>query len=125
MVAYNFKQQFAEAIRSGKKNHTIRANGKRRHANAGELLQLYTGMRTKHCRKILDKDPVCDGSLEILIDVLPDRIDSIIVGGFPIEDLNGFAVSDGFESIAAMHKFFFEMHGSGRFAGTLIEWRRA
>jgi len=125
MVAYNFKAQFADAIRSGKKTHTIRRNGKRRHAAAGERLQLYTGMRTRACRKILDVDPVCDGAHEIRIVVQPDKIACISVGGHLIKHLNVFAITDGFESIEEMHAFFLDMHGVGMFVGTLIEWRGA
>jgi len=123
MVAYNFKSQFAEPIRSGKKTHTIRRNGKRRHAVAGELLQLYTGMRTRSCAKILNVDPVCDGSHAIRIDVAPDKITGIWIGGHRITHLKTFAVRDGFESLAAMHAFFKDMHGVGSFEGTLIEWK--
>lgn len=59
MVAYNFQSRFAGPIKRGEKSHTIRKNGKRRHARPGEPLQLYTGMRTKSCKKIIVKDPVC------------------------------------------------------------------
>ena len=77
MVAYSFKARFAEPIIAGTKGGTIRAawkmfdagavrrDGKtflrhpRRdtggHARPGEELQLYTGMRTKHCRLIARK----------------------------------------------------------------------
>lgn len=54
MAAYNFQKRFATLIESGDKNHTIRRIGKRRHASPGEAIQLYTGMRTKFCRKLLD-----------------------------------------------------------------------
>jgi len=35
MVAYNFMVQFAPKVETGVKPHTVRANGKRRHAVAG------------------------------------------------------------------------------------------
>ncbi|MEJ0016825.1 MAG: ASCH domain-containing protein [Acetobacteraceae bacterium] len=47
MVAYSFKRDFAAPILAGIKRQTIRAD-RRRHARPGEVLQLYTGMRTKH-----------------------------------------------------------------------------
>lgn len=52
MVAYNFKLQFAFAVVSGEKPQTIRALRKERasHAQPGEALQLYTGMRTATCK---------------------------------------------------------------------------
>lgn len=123
MVAYNFQKQFVEPIRSGKKTHTIRRNGKRRHARPGERLQLYTAMRTKACAKILDKDPECIHACSVEIKVGRAIILSIKVGGFKVENLQAFAIDDGFESLAAMHAFWLKFHGVGLFEGTLIEWR--
>lgn len=122
MVAYNFQKQFAEPIKSGRKKHTIRKNGKRRHARPGEPLQLYTGMRTKYCQKILDHDPVCSLATPILIEVGDDEILGIWVGNYEVEDMRSFAVSDGFESLEAMHKFWIEFHGAHIFHGTMIGW---
>lgn len=68
MVAYNFQSQFVEAIRNGSKSHTIRRNGKRRHARPGESLQLYSGMRTKACKKIIT-DPECVAAIPISIEI--------------------------------------------------------
>jgi hypothetical protein len=59
MVAYSFQKQFVPAIISGKKRQTIRAFGKRRHAYVGEPIQLYVGMRTKQCAKIIP-DQICN-----------------------------------------------------------------
>ncbi|MBY6243877.1 ASCH domain-containing protein [Methylosinus sp. Sm6] len=59
MVAYSFQKRFAEPIVERRKRQTIRGNRKR-HARLGEPMQLYVGMRTKHCRKIIH-DPVCTG----------------------------------------------------------------
>lgn len=124
MVAYNFKEQFAPAIKSGVKNQTIRRDGKRRHAVAGESLQLYTGMRTRKCSKIVSVDPECLGSHHIRIDINATEIVSISVDGVMIENLDAFAVRDGFKSIGDMHAFFLAMNGAGVFNGTLIEWRK-
>ena len=54
MVAYSFQARFAEPILSGVKGGTIRSD-RRRHTRPGEEMQLYTGMRTKHCRLIARK----------------------------------------------------------------------
>lgn len=121
MVAYNFAPRFADLIRTGKKTHTVRRNGKRRHARHGESLQLYTGMRTKSCRKILDHDPECIGVLRIEIWVTRDAIERIAIEGHEFA-AETFAVHDGFESLSEMHAFFLGMHGPGKFLGTLIEW---
>ena len=61
MVAYSFNKQFIEPIRLGIKTQTIRAHGKRRHAQMGDALQLYSGMRTAHCVRIIE-DTVCTES---------------------------------------------------------------
>ena len=66
MVAYNFQEQFVAAIVDGRKRQTIRAIGKKRHAEPGERIQLYTGMRQPGCRKIID-DPVCVLAMPIRI----------------------------------------------------------
>jgi len=73
MVAYSFQKRFAGPILAGTKGGTIRAERKlprkvwtaptsayRRalvggHALPGEEIQLYTGMRTKHCALITRK----------------------------------------------------------------------
>jgi hypothetical protein len=49
MVAYSFKRQFVDPIRSGTKAQTIRGRRIRPHAVPGDALQLYCGMRTKGC----------------------------------------------------------------------------
>lgn len=68
MPAYSFQRQFAQPIIDGTKGGTIRAprrisptTGNHRraevggHAWPGETLYLFTGMRTKQCRKIAEK----------------------------------------------------------------------
>ena len=57
MVAYSFQRRFAPPISTLVKRQTIRAD-RRRHARPGEMLQLFTGMRTRHCAKII-ADPRC------------------------------------------------------------------
>ena len=61
MVAYTFQARFAAAVEAGEKAITIRTIGQRRHARIGERLQLYTGQRTRACRKLVDPDPVVTG----------------------------------------------------------------
>lgn len=140
MVAYSFQPQFAEPIIAGTKRQTIRRPGKRRHARPGERLQLYTGMRTKQCRKI--GDAVCEGVFEIALDLRMIRGFSItsrsagVNFGNPLEALtthpitpprfksfDAFARADGFADWAAL-KAFFEQHHPGvdQFEGFLITW---
>lgn len=119
MVAYNFKACFAPLVESGKKRQTIRAEGKRRHARPGDRLQLYTGMRTKACRKLLNPEPECTSSqpieihsrLKMLIDDIPQTL----------TEMRQVALNDGFESLEAFHDFFESVHGFP-FKGKLIKW---
>lgn len=124
MVAYNFQKQFVEPIKAGTKSHTIRKNGKRSHARIGDRPQIYTGMRTKGCQKILKHDPVCCAVISIEIDVTSEGIQGIYLGGEPVDDLEDFARQDGFESLAAMHAFWLDFHGVGCFSGTFIGWEQ-
>ena len=73
MVAYGFKKYFVPQIEDGSKTHTIRGQ-RRRHAHVDEPIQLYQGMRTKYCRKII-ADPVCIAVLPIII-MSSDLIDA-------------------------------------------------
>lgn len=124
MVAYNFQTRFADPIKRGEKSHTIRKHGKRRHARPGEALQLYTGMRTRNCQKILKVDPVCVFCESIDIDVGPFAITAICVGGQPVDDLEAFAIADGFASLDDMHAFWLDFHGIGIFQGAMIGWEQ-
>jgi hypothetical protein len=53
MPAYNFQERFVPMILDGTKNQTIRS--RRRHqAKPGDPLYLFSGMRTKWCKRLLD-----------------------------------------------------------------------
>ena len=125
MVAYNFQTQFVAPIQAGAKRQTIRRRGMRRHARRGDLLQLYTGQRTKHCRKILDADPKCVDVYLVTILVTEDTITDVFVDGHRVGSLEQFARRDGFPDLAAMHEFWMRSHDVGPFSGVLIEWRAA
>lgn len=100
MVAYNFHRQFVGPIRRNEKTGTVRA-ARMRHANVGESVQLYTAMRTKHCRKILTPDPVCIAVTPILIGFErehPELISAIQIDETWLSDaeIEDFAIRDGF-----------------------------
>lgn len=107
------------------KRQTIRAVGKRRHARAGEMLQLYYAMRTLQCRQI--GTGKCSGAGGIRIFVEKGQID---VDGEKIvraaHDLDAFALGDGFADWCDMREFWRENHGDlvklGPFVGVLIRW---
>lgn len=132
MVAYSFKSGFVPLIQSGAKRQTIRAHRKR-HARPGEMLQLYTAMRTKQCRKIIP-DVRCVAVDEIIMPAgcwtNKGDYDPILINGIPVllDDLEAFARADGFQaeqSHTAAHEmrtFWRLYHGLGRFEGVVIRW---
>ncbi|WP_407528391.1 hypothetical protein [Methylobacterium oryzisoli] len=127
MVAYSFKKRFAEPILLGAKAQTIRAPRKR-HARPGEQIQLYTGMRTKHCRLLArvtcrEVVPVrlCfsrHGAAELIR--IGDRLMATAL-------LDAFARQDGFQDIGDMARFWWAEHPPAEgdtltFEGVLITW---
>lgn len=120
MVAYSFQQRFRESILAGTKRQTIRSERKR-HARAGEALQLYTGMRTRQCSLILRT--VC-------LDVAPVRLrfnrGAVVLSGVEItdpRDLDDFARADGFQDWRDLFTYWGVMHPQAVvFDGVLIRW---
>lgn len=129
MVAYSFKKQFVEPIRAGTKCQTIRAHRKR-HAYPGEALQLYVGMRTKHCKKIIP-DPQCTEVVPISLEVRAGGFGSVKLDGEILlrAERNDLAIADGFPDDGwgppelQMWAFWVQTHGIGEFNGVVIRWR--
>ncbi|MET3924556.1 hypothetical protein [Devosia sp. 2618] len=115
MVAFNFQPQFAAAIESGAKRQTIRRSAR---AKVGDRLQLYTGQRTKACRKLVDPDPIC--TMAHYIALRPDGITFGNASLFPSAD--EFARQDGFKDYADMHAWFTERYETAYFVGVVIGW---
>lgn len=132
MVALSFKGQFAAPILAGTKRQTVRMQRKRP-PRVGEMLQLYTAMRTKHCRKIVPDVPCTEISL-IMITVDADHPQLIAgitfdgVKSFRDHEIERFAVADGFAATGdvsarrAMGNFWMRHHGPGEFIGHVIRW---
>lgn len=120
MPAYNFQKQFAPLVESGEKRQTIRVFGKRRHARPGESLQLYTGMRTKACRKLVDPDPVCTFAAVVYI-CRGIGYPAVLIAGHETPDPDAFARADGFDDFCAMLDWFGKWDGLP-FDGVLIKW---
>jgi len=120
MPAINFKKQSAPAVESGEKKQTIRALRKdgRPSATVGGPLMLYTGMRTKVCRKL--KDAVCKSVSPVLIKEYGPGIE-VFIDGAMILNTHDFAKADGFKSEVEFFDFFEKTHGLP-FEGVLIEW---
>ena len=118
MVAYNFKAQFADDVASGKKRQTIRAPRKDgRCAKPGDRLQLYTGMRSKSCRKLVEPDPVCKWVNGIIIEQPGIRY----TDGSECMTPDVVARRDGFRDWPEMRDWFQKVHGLP-FHGFLIRW---
>lgn len=120
MPAYNFQSRFAPLVVSGEKRQTIRAIGKRRHAAQGDRIQLYTGMRTKICRKLMDPDPVCTFAATVYI-CHGIGSPAVLIVGHETPDQDAFARADGFDDFYAMLDWFGKTHGLP-FEGVLIKW---
>lgn len=124
MTAYSFKTRFAEPILSNQKLQTIRAVGKRRHASAGSILQLYTGMRTKQCKLVATRR--CSSVHQIELRIWPsiERIAARVDGRALNErETIQLAHADGFDSVTDMWQFWRDNHkGVERFFGLLIKW---
>lgn len=124
MPAYNFRPCFIEPIRAGKKTQTIRPVGKRRHAKPGDRLQLYTGMRTKCCAKILDVDPVCLFVLPVRLDFSRPDCPIVVVDQreLPRNEAIEFARRDGFQSLDEMAVMFTGIYGPSGSEMIAINW---
>lgn len=148
MVAYSFSKAVAPQVEALVKRQTVRGH-RRRHARPGEPVQLYTGMRTRACRKLLSPDPLCTEVLPVALqisdrkiepDAPPNWIESVRIDGRLLaqEAVEQFAVADGFglewftkpgyrwhryvTPRFIMSAYFHAMEGAGLFEGVLIKW---
>lgn len=127
MVAYSFKERFAQPILDGTKVGTIRLIGRRRHARRGEALQLYVGMRTISCRLV--KRDTCVHALPIRLTMTGSGdFDGAAIDGkqLTLWQMQELARDDGFSCIADMAEFWMQTHGKGKpiiFDGVNIRWR--
>lgn len=133
MVAYSFQAQFVAPILNGTKRQTIRPErkGRSRHARPGDELQLYTGMRTKHCRLIARA--VCESVSPIAVNFAPlcseVHVDGTLltsISGRPsaLIAMNNFARRDGFRDWPELKQFWRHHHpGVDHFEGVLIRWK--
>ena len=115
MVALNFQPQFADDVAAGRKTQTIRRSAR---AKAGQRLQLYTGQRTKACRKLAEAVCIDCGYVG-----LTERGISLWDASRYPGNKDDFARADGFESYAAMWKWFSERYKTNSFTGYIIRWK--
>lgn len=115
MPLYNFQKRFADNVESGKKLQTIRRRRKRLTV-AGEMLHLYTGLRSKFSRLL--RRAKCTRVLPIEIYATPVEVVSrqfvqVKVGPEWIssEELDDFARADGFIDADDFYAFWRDVHG--------------
>lgn len=121
MPMFNFQNQFAADVESGEKRQTIRVKRKNR-PKVGQTAFLYTGARTKACKKL--GEDVIQGVEEIVIGsrgVIFSPDDATEYTESDAEALDYFAKEDGFENWKAMGDWFANTHGLP-FEGDLIKW---
>jgi hypothetical protein len=115
MALLGFQQQFAEKVERGLKLRSIRKLRKRP-IKVGDTLHLYSGLRTKSCRKLgIGK---CTKVANITI-TLTDIIEDGKV--LPDRTADFFARLDGFKNSNELCVFFNTLYGVP-FTGNLIEW---
>jgi hypothetical protein len=122
MPLFNFQKQFSADVEMGKKRQTIRAKRKTR-PKPGQIAYLYTGARTKSCRKlgeaeIVEVSPILIGSKGLIINYGEDIGECI--ENKP-QDLDCFAREDGFKDWSEMRDWSAKTHGLP-FEGDLIKW---
>lgn len=95
MVAFNFKKQFAPDVKAFRKRCSMRLNKK---CQPGDAIQLYTGQRTKKCKKL--GEAICTK-------VYPQTI----TRGPSFDSMTKIARKDGFKNKEEMFIFFEELYG--------------
>ncbi len=116
MPALNFQERFAELVENGEKRQTIR-RVRKRPIKPGDMLYLYTGMRTKRCRKL--RLARCEKVESIRIEKYGGAIISD-EGWIEPAFLQAFAEEDGFDSWEEMRDWFDKQYGLP-FEGALIQ----
>jgi len=121
MPALNFKAQFADGVERGIKTNSIRPDRKNP-IKIGDTLYLYTGMRTKQCRKL--GEGICTKIEDIMIDfILEVGAPIILLDGHGLAETSCevLARKDGFRN-AYDFCMFFEKQYNLPFCGKLFTW---
>jgi hypothetical protein len=122
MVAYTFAPRFVVPIREGQKRQAILLPRRRKHAVAGDAVQLFRGFRNKG--EVLIGQAWCTRSAECFIDFAGGFI--VIGEDDPISgraERDALALREGYADWADMLWNFARICGDDRrFRGTIIEW---
>ena len=124
MGLYNFQPRFVPFIKSGNKTHTIRAM--RKHPDEpGDMLYLYTGLRTKKAKLLLEARCVRTEIIEIFASAQSPLAGDclVIIDGNRLDKMEKevLAHRDGFENFVEMMKFW---DGRLPFVGQIIHWKK-
>ncbi|MDR7040271.1 uncharacterized protein YqfB (UPF0267 family) [Methylobacterium sp. BE186] len=127
MVTYSFKKRFAVPILAGTKAQTLRTDWKR-HVRPGELVQLFTGMRAKYCRRL--GEARCTDIVPVRLAFSRHNATELIRLGDRLMApclLDTFARANGFANITDMARFWCaeyppEEGDTLTFEGVLIRW---
>lgn len=117
MPALNFLAQLAPLVESGEKRHTVRREAKRP-IQVGDRLQLFTGMRTKQCRRLLDTE--CTRIQTITI----AKNSTMTLDGWPTfgcAEADRFAQADGLRDFDELRDWIEQNYGLP-FRGVVIHW---
>lgn len=113
---------FIDKILSGEKRQTIRKAGKKwDNVKVGDKLTLYTGLRTKDCRKLGEAEVESIEDIDIIFgyDYVIIRVNGKSLN---YEDKWELAIADGFDCDFAFNKFFLDHYGEN-FTGKIIRWK--
>jgi hypothetical protein len=136
MTAYSFQKRFVSHVQAGlepgtwlpgMKRHTMRLprKGKPGHARIDGPMELYTGMRTKHCRLIgrgrciakigvqlvwqggaLRLRPVNSNCSDAVFDLAPPILVTLLGASLEGPAMDEFARADGFADAADLARFW-------------------
>lgn len=115
---------FIDKILSGEKRQTIRrASDKWANVRAGDRLTLYTGLRTKECRKL--GEAVVESITPIFLTPATGRAWVRLpfgLAGLRDDDLEFIALMDGFPNLSRFWEFFAEKYGFETLEFYVIRW---
>ncbi len=115
MVALNFSPEFAADVEAGRKTQTIRHRAR---LKSGDRIQLYTGQRTKKCRKL--GEATCTAVMPIMLRRFGLTLGHKLMCSGEMDEL---ARLDGFSDYRAMWEWFSQRYGTAHFTGYVIRWR--
>ena len=125
MALINFsRESFIVDVISGKKRCTIRSMRKQTIDN-GEMLYLYTGLRTSHARKL--RETTCKRTAQLLIKTASSASEAYPIDFYVNDRLlspkssESLAKKVGFASVAELYAYF-SKHYTFPFHGQVIEW---